>query len=35
MPFVLVEKGEPVHHPLIEPVGGVLGHLARDMRALL
>jgi hypothetical protein len=35
MAFVLVEKGEPVHHPLIEPVGGVLGHLARDVRALL
>jgi hypothetical protein len=35
MPFVLVEKGEPVHHPLIQAVGGVLGHLAHDVRALL
>lgn len=35
MPFVVVEKGEPVHHPLIEPVGGVFGHLAHHVRALL
>jgi hypothetical protein len=35
MPFVLVEKGETVHHPLIQAVGGVLGHLAHDVRPFL
>jgi hypothetical protein len=35
MAFVLVEKGESVHHPLIEPVAGVLCHLAYDVRAFL
>jgi hypothetical protein len=35
MPVVLVQKGEAVHHPLIEPVGGVPSYLAHDVRTLL
>jgi hypothetical protein len=35
MPVVLVEKGETVHHPLIETVGGVPSYLAHDVRTLL
>ncbi len=35
MAFVLVEKSEPFHHPLIESVGGMLRNLAHDVRTLL
>ena len=32
---VFVEKSEPLHHPGIESVGGVLRYLAHDVRTLL
>lgn len=34
MADVFVEEREAVHHPGVEPVVGVLGDLARDVRAI-
>ncbi len=34
MAGVFVEECEPIHHPRVEPVVGVLDHLAHDVRAI-